>query len=76
MAKKNRKNEKPKKQKYEVKENESITDCLDRIAADGYRAVRRMEEPVFEEVTGENGTDYVPVRQAIVFEAKLNEDTN
>ena len=38
---------------YEVDENETIEECLARIKKDGYRAVGRKEEPVFQIVNGE-----------------------
>lgn len=48
---------------YEVKENESIEDCLNRMAKEGYMPAGRKEEPLFEEVNGAP----VPVRQVIKF---------
>lgn len=62
---------KPTKRKFEVMENESIDQCLDRMKKEGYMPVRRMEEPVFQEVT-KNGEDTVePCGRRIVFEGKL-----
>ena len=60
-----------KKMLFEVQENETISDCLDRMKKEGYMPVRRMEKPVFEE-QGKN--DYVPVKQTIVFEGKKIEE--
>jgi hypothetical protein len=54
---------------FEVEEGESIDDCLNRLAASGYRVAGRMEEPVFMEKDGE----YVPIRQLIKFKGILNE---
>lgn len=45
---------KKKKAMYEVGENETIADCLDRMKKDGYMPVRRIEKPIFEE-TVKNG---------------------
>lgn len=38
------------KQKFEVKENETISDCLERMQKEGFVPIRRQEEPVFREV--------------------------
>lgn len=48
---------------FEVRENESIAECLERMKAEGYVPVGRKEEPLFEEVNGEP----VPVRQIVKF---------
>ena len=48
---------------FEVGEHESMEDCLDRMKQEGYMAVGRREEPLFEEINGEP----VPVRQIIKF---------
>ncbi|WP_077620412.1 NETI motif-containing protein [Bacillus sinesaloumensis] len=62
---------KPKKQKFEVRDNETIDQCLDRMKAEGYFPVRRMEEPIFQE-TERNGEIAVePCGRRIVFEGKL-----
>lgn len=37
---------------YEVEENETIEQCLERMKKDGYMPFGRREEPVFEEVNG------------------------
>lgn len=58
---------------FEVQENETIEECLDRIKKEGYMPVRRTEKPIFQEVKKGNETDYVPVSRQIVFEAKLIE---
>ncbi|CJC48269.1 Uncharacterised protein [Streptococcus pneumoniae] len=36
----------PNKKKFEVLENETITDCLARMEQEGYAPSRRMEEPI------------------------------
>ncbi|MBB6450847.1 hypothetical protein HNR44_002837 [Geomicrobium halophilum] len=55
-----------KKIKYEVANNESIADCLERIERDGYQPVRRLEKPVFKE--GDSDVEFVG--QRIEFEVK------
>ena len=50
---------------YEVEENESIEDCLERMRQDGYMAVGRKEEPIFHLVNGEP----TYLRQKIQFKA-------
>jgi hypothetical protein len=58
------------KQTFYVQQEETVEECLDRIAAEGFMPVRRMEKPVFEEQTINGEKQYVPVRQEISFEAK------
>ncbi|WP_211653580.1 NETI motif-containing protein [Planococcus sp. 11815] len=48
---------------FEVQEHETMEDCLNRMKKEGYMAVGRKEEPLFEEINGEP----VPVRQIIKF---------
>ncbi|MFP3359071.1 NETI motif-containing protein [Planococcus citreus] len=48
---------------FEVQEHETMEDCLNRMKKEGYMAVSRKEEPLFEEINGEP----VPVRQIIKF---------
>jgi hypothetical protein len=62
-----------KKMQFEVAENESIEDCLNRMKQEGFLPVRRIEKPIFQEVKKGNETIYEPVGRQIVFEAKLIE---
>ncbi|WHY72752.1 NETI motif-containing protein [Fictibacillus enclensis] len=62
---------KPKKKKFEVEPGETISDCLDRMAGEGYSPVRRMEEPVFKEVKKNGKMVQEYYEQRIVFEGKL-----
>lgn len=55
---------------FEVGENETIIECLERMKAEGYAAVGRKEEPLFEEVNGEP----VPVRQIVKFKGSKLEN--
>ena len=48
---------------FEVEENETIDDCLQRMQNEGYMPTGRREEPLFQEVDGE----IVPIRQIIQF---------
>ncbi|WKA51965.1 NETI motif-containing protein [Planococcus liqunii] len=48
---------------FEVAENETMDACLERMKQDGYMAVGRKEEPLFEEVDGKP----VPIRQIVKF---------
>ncbi|RSD22522.1 NETI motif-containing protein [Mesobacillus subterraneus] len=63
-----------KKRMYEVGENESIDECLNRMKKDGYAPVRRMEKPIFKEVEKNGAADYEPAGRQIIFEAKLLEE--
>jgi len=55
---------------YEVQEHESIDDCLARMREDGYIAVGRKEEPLFQLVNGEP----TYLRQKIQFKAMFVQD--
>ncbi|MCP3029976.1 NETI motif-containing protein [Halobacillus sp. A1] len=57
------------KKRYEVGEQESIAQCLDRMKKDGYAPVRRAEEPIFKEVTENGEKTLEPVGRTIVFHA-------
>lgn len=63
--------QKPKKRKYEVAEDETIHECLDRMKQDGYTPVRRMEEPIFREEIINGKKEIIPCGRKIVFEGKL-----
>jgi hypothetical protein len=62
-----------KKMEFEVQENESITDCLERIKSAGYMPIRRTEKPIFQEVKSGGETVYEPIGRQIIFEAKIIE---
>ncbi|MCM3245430.1 NETI motif-containing protein [Cytobacillus firmus] len=59
---------------FEVQENETIDQCLERIQKAGYIPVRRTEKPIFKEVKTGGKIDYEPAGRQIVFEAKRLED--
>ncbi|OLO26433.1 hypothetical protein BTR23_22990 [Alkalihalophilus pseudofirmus] len=63
-----------KKLRFEVGENETIAQCLERMDQEGYRPTRRMEEPVFQEITKNGKKEVKPIRQKIVFEGTLKEE--
>jgi NETI protein len=62
---------KPSKKKFAVETGESLSDCLDRMAKEGYTPVRRMEEPVFHEVKRNGRLEPEVKEQRIIFEGKL-----
>ena len=62
---------KPKKQRFELQENESIDQCLERMKREGYVPVKRTEKPIFKEVKNGAQTEYVPIARQIIFEGKL-----
>ncbi|WP_044894279.1 NETI motif-containing protein [Bacillus alveayuensis] len=62
---------KTKKRKYEVSENETITDCLERMKKDGYMPVRRVEEPIFKEEIINGKKEIIPCGKKTIFEGKL-----
>ncbi|MDM5227676.1 NETI motif-containing protein [Cytobacillus sp. NJ13] len=59
---------------FEVQENETIDQCLERIQKAGYIPVRRTEKPIFKEVKTGGKVDYEPAGRQIIFEAKRAED--
>ena len=59
-----------KQQWFEVQENETIEQCLERMKQEGYMAVGRREEPLFHIVDGEP----VVLRQKIQFKGVLIEE--
>ncbi|SEA90318.1 NETI protein [Thalassobacillus cyri] len=64
---------KNKKTRFEVQEGETIDQCLDRMKKEGYTPVRRVEEPIFQEVKRDGQKAYEPVGRKIVFQAMKNE---
>lgn len=62
-----------KKMQFEVQENETIADCLERMKNQGYIPIRRTEKPIFQEVKKGSETAYEPIGRQIVFEAVLSE---
>jgi len=58
---------------FEVKEDETIDECLDRIQKAGYTPVRRMEKPIFQEKKNGSSVEYEPIGRQIIFEAKKKE---
>jgi hypothetical protein len=62
-----------KKMQFEVGENETIDECLNRMKQQGYLPVRRTETPIFQEVKKGNETIYEPVARQIIFEGKIIE---
>ncbi|HLU24017.1 NETI motif-containing protein [Lederbergia graminis] len=56
------------KKEFEVLENESISDCLQRMEKEGYRPVRRMEKPIFKEEKVNGEIKYTPITQKIIFQ--------
>lgn len=60
--------------KFRVEENESIDACLERMKKEGYMPVRRMEEPIFQEVVSNGVKDVEPCGRIIIFEGKLVKD--
>ena len=55
---------------FDVEENETIDQCLERIKKEGYMPMGRREEPIFHEVNGQPTV----LRQKIQFKGLLNEE--
>jgi len=56
------------KKEFEVMENETISDCLNRMEREGYRVIKRIEKPIFKEETHNGKTKYSPISQKIIFQ--------
>lgn len=65
--------EKKSKQKFTVEDEETISQCLDRMSQQGYSPTRRIEEPIFHEVSKDGKLEKVVKKQNIVFEGRLIE---
>ena len=52
---------------FEVAENETIEECLNRMKREGYNVVGKKEEPIFSDVDGK----IVPIRQLVKFKGTL-----
>ncbi|MDW0111077.1 NETI motif-containing protein [Sporosarcina aquimarina] len=52
---------------FQVEENETISQCMERMNSQGYQVAGRREEPLFEERNGE----YIPIRQMIQLKGVL-----
>ncbi|KXG11068.1 NETI motif-containing protein [Anoxybacillus rupiensis] len=62
-----------KKKTFTVAENETIEQCLERMNQEGYKPVRRIEEPIFCEVKKDGHTIVEPCGRRIVFEGVWKE---
>ncbi len=62
-----------KKKKFIVENGETISQCLERMAIEGYTPIRRSEEPVFQEISRNGKLETAVLEQKIVFEGKLIE---
>ncbi len=60
------------KMKFEVQENETIVECIDRMKKEGYTPVKRIEKPIFKEQITNGQTSYEPISRKIIFEAIKN----
>ncbi|KQL32804.1 hypothetical protein AN960_22795 [Bacillus sp. FJAT-25509] len=60
------------KKKFEVFENETINECLERMEREGYTPVKRMEVPIFSEQMVNGKVEIEPTGRKIVFEGRLN----
>lgn len=47
---------------FEVEDNESLSECIERMTKDGFQIAGRREEPLFEEIDGQP----VPIKQIIM----------
>jgi len=55
---------------FEVEENETIDQCLERIKMAGYSPIKRIEKPIFKEIKKGIAVEYEPCGRKISFEAQ------
>ena len=58
--------------KFQVNDNETITECIQRMRSDGYIPIRRIEKPIFQEFA--DGSIEVLKQEVIFIGKKLNTD--
>ncbi len=59
-----------KTKRFELQENETIDQCLERMTKEGYIPTRRMEEPIFHEVISNGKKIVEPCGRKIIFEGR------
>lgn len=62
-----------KKKRFTVAEGETIAACLARMKQEGYRPIRRIEQPIFREVETNGETMVEPCGRIIEFEGVRDE---
>ncbi|MFC0523687.1 NETI motif-containing protein [Pontibacillus salicampi] len=62
-----------KKKRFEVEEGVSIDEVLVQMKEEGYRPVRRVEEPIFQEMKENGEKKMEPVARKIIFDAVKSE---
>ncbi|NNU82970.1 NETI motif-containing protein [Geobacillus sp. BMUD] len=62
-----------KKKRFTVAEGETLAACLERMKREGYRPIRRVEQPIFREVEANGETTVEPCGRIIEFEAVRDE---
>ncbi|ARJ13625.1 NETI motif-containing protein [Staphylococcus lugdunensis] len=58
--------------KFQVNDNETITECIQRMRSDGYIPIRRIEKPIFQKLA--DGSIEVLKQEIIFIGKKLNTD--
>lgn len=58
------------KKKFEVMENETIGECLERMNKEGYHPIKRIEKPIFKEDGNNKESKFIPIAQKIIFEGE------
>ncbi|MDQ0215587.1 hypothetical protein J2S13_002005 [Oikeobacillus pervagus] len=61
------------KKTFELGENETIDECLERMKVEGYTPIRRIEKPIFLEEKANGKPIYTPIKRKIIFEGKKDE---
>ncbi|SDK37160.1 NETI motif-containing protein [Sediminibacillus albus] len=57
------------KKQFVLQDGETIDQCLERIAAEGFTPIRRIEKPIFAEQSEDGETKYQPVSRKVIFDA-------
>ncbi|WP_091496068.1 NETI motif-containing protein [Amphibacillus marinus] len=54
--------------------NETIEECLVRIKQAGFMPIRKIEKPIFKEMTEKGQVTYQPVGRQVIFEVVPSKD--
>ena len=60
---------KGRKKRFELQPNETIDQCIERINKEGYTPIRRVEEPIFQEIEENGEKVYQAVSRTVIFDA-------
>lgn len=65
----------PNKKWFVVEDQETVDDCLKRMAAEGYTPFRRIEKPIFQETIENGSIEVKPIKREIQFQGERQDKT-